>query len=239
MADDHHDEGGISRRHALECMIWAGTGVLWTVSGGVPKSVVLLDSAAAGTADAGSRFLQISDSHVGFDKPANPHALDTLQGGHRPQSRRCRRSPRSCSIPATSRISPSPPSSTTPRRSIGSAGLDVHYVPGEHDIIDEGRGKAYLERYGKDTKGAGWYSFDQNGVHFIGLVNVANLKAGGLGFLGADQLEWLEDDLKGSSRLDADRRLRAHPAVVGLSELGLGHRTTPPSRSATSSASAR
>ena len=57
----------------------------------------------------------------------------------------------------------------------------------------------HLERYGRGTKGAGWYSFDANGVHFIGLVNVVNLKAGGLGFLGPDQLEWLEDDLKGRS----------------------------------------
>jgi len=80
---------------------------------------------------------------------------------------------------------------------IGSAGLDVHYVPGEHDYIDEGRGKAYLDRHGKDTKGAGWYSFDDHGVHFIGLVNVVDLKAGGLGRLGADQLAWLADDLKG------------------------------------------
>jgi len=79
---------------------------------------------------------------------------------------------------------------------IGSAGLDVHYVPGEHDYIDEGRGKAYLDRYGKGTKGAGWYSFDDHGVHFIGLVNVVDLKAGGLGRLGPDQLAWLADDLK-------------------------------------------
>ncbi|TIX39528.1 MAG: metallophosphoesterase, partial [Mesorhizobium sp.] len=79
---------------------------------------------------------------------------------------------------------------------IGGAGFDVHYVPGEHDLIDDGNGQAYLDRYGKGTKGAGWYSFDQNGVHFIGLVNVVNLKAGGLGNLGADQLAWLADDLK-------------------------------------------
>jgi len=75
----------------------------------------------------------------------------------------------------------------------------VHYVPGEHDIIDEDPGRQYKERYGKDAKGAGWYSFDQNGVHFIGLVNVVNLKAGGLGNLGDQQLAWLEDDLKGKS----------------------------------------
>jgi 3',5'-cyclic AMP phosphodiesterase CpdA len=80
---------------------------------------------------------------------------------------------------------------------IGEAKLDVHYVPGEHDVIDEENGKAYLERYGKNTKGSGWYSFDAGGVHFIGLVNVANLKAGGMGSLGDEQLAWLADDLKG------------------------------------------
>jgi hypothetical protein len=74
-----HDEDVISRRHALECMLWAGTGVLWGLSGGVPTSLGLLDSAAAAGATSGFTFLQISDSHVGFDKPANPHALDTLK----------------------------------------------------------------------------------------------------------------------------------------------------------------
>jgi 3',5'-cyclic AMP phosphodiesterase CpdA len=72
-------------------------------------------------------------------------------------------------------------------------------VPGEHDVIDETQGKAYLDRYGKNAKGAGWYSFDQSGVHFIGLVNVVDLKAGGMGNLGADQLAWLESDLAGKS----------------------------------------
>jgi len=75
----------------------------------------------------------------------------------------------------------------------------VHYVPGEHDLVDETPGKSYLERYGKNTKGAGWYSFDQNGVHFIALVNVVNLQAGAMGMLGAEQLAWLADDVKGLS----------------------------------------
>ncbi|MFL5260700.1 MAG: metallophosphoesterase family protein, partial [Hyphomicrobiales bacterium] len=84
----------------------------------------------------------------------------------------------------------------TAREIIGSPRLDVHYVPGEHDVVDETNGRAYLDRYGKNTKGAGWYSFDQNGVHFIGLVNVVNLRSGGLGNLGAEQLAWLADDLE-------------------------------------------
>ena len=83
-------------------------------------------------------------------------------------------------------------------RIISQGRLDVHYVPGEHDVLDEDV-KLYRDRYGRGTKGAGWYSFDANGVHFIGLVNVVDLKAGGLGNLGNEQLEWLEDDLKGRS----------------------------------------
>src|SRR6202000_3307478 len=83
-------------------------------------------------------------------------------------------------------------------RIISQAKLDVHYVPGEHDFLDE-EIKFYKDRYGKGTRGAGYYSFDANGVHFIGLVNVVNLKAGGLGNLGAEQLAWLEADLKKKS----------------------------------------
>jgi plastocyanin len=44
--------------------------------------------------------------------------------------------------------------------------------------------------------GAGWHRFDHSGVHFIGLVNVVNLKAGGLWAFGDAQLEWLERDVK-------------------------------------------
>jgi 3',5'-cyclic AMP phosphodiesterase CpdA len=186
---------GIDRRHALECMVWAGTGVLWTMSGGVPVSS-LIGSAQA--AETGFSFLQISDSHVGFDKPANPNALKTLEEaivkvGAIP------------SKPAfmlhTGDIThlSKPKEFDDADQVINRAKLDVHYVPGEHDVIDEGNGKAYMERYGKKAKGAGWYSFDQNGVHFIGLVNVVDLKAGGMGNLGADQLAWLADDLKGKS----------------------------------------
>ena len=194
--DKEHD--GVSRRHALECMIWAGTGVLWTVAGGVPKSWSLLDAAEAATMPDTFSFLQISDSHVGFDKPANPNALGTLKEAIDKVK----------ALPAkpafmihTGDISHLSKASQfdDADQIIGSAGLDVRYVPGEHDILDEGQGTAYLERYGKIAKGAGWYSFDQNGVHFIGLVNVQNLKAGGLGALGAQQLAWLADDVKGLS----------------------------------------
>jgi 3',5'-cyclic AMP phosphodiesterase CpdA len=196
MTDHKHDGDGVSRRHALECMLWAGTGVLWTIAAGVPKSVGLLGSAEAQeAAQKGFTFLQISDSHIGFDKAANPHAIDTLKEA----IGRVHALPtKPAFMLHTGDIThlSKPSQFDNADQIIGGTGIPVHYVPGEHDIVDEGTGKAYLERYGKNTKGSGWYSFDQNGVHFIGLVNVANLKAGGLGFLGNDQLEWLEDDLK-------------------------------------------
>jgi 3',5'-cyclic AMP phosphodiesterase CpdA len=77
----------------------------------------------------------------------------------------------------------------------GATPKDVFFVPGEHDMLNDD-GKQYLERYGKGAKGAGWYSFDTKGVRFIGLVNVLNLKAGGLGTLGLEQLQWMKNDVK-------------------------------------------
>jgi 3',5'-cyclic AMP phosphodiesterase CpdA len=190
-------DDGPSRRKVLECMTWAGTGVLWTVAGGVPSAVGLIDEAMAQDVK-GFTFLQISDSHMGFDKPANPNVKGTLEEAIG----------RVKALPAkpafmihTGDIShlSKPAEFDDADKIIGEARLDVHYVPGEHDILDDEQGKMYRERYARGSRGAGWYSFDANGVHFIGLVNVVDLKAGGLGNLGPEQLAWLADDLKSRS----------------------------------------
>jgi 3',5'-cyclic AMP phosphodiesterase CpdA len=197
MAD--HDDG-INRRHALECMIWAGTGVLWTVAGGIPKSAGLIGDAQAAeqSASGALTFLQISDSHIGFDKPANPNALNTLNEAIDKIAALPQRPAFMIHTGDITHLSRAGEFDNADQ-AIKRAKLDVHYVPGEHDVIDEDRGKAYLQRYGQNAKGAGWYSFDQAGVHFIGLVNVLDLKAGGLGNLGDEQLAWLADDLRGKS----------------------------------------
>src|SRR6478735_126728 len=194
-SDDSHGEGP-NRRKVLECMTWAGTGLLWTVSGGVPRSLGLVDGAMAAEAP-GLTFLQISDSHMGFDKPANPNVKGTLEEA----IGRIKALPTQPSfmihtgdITHLSKVA----EFDDAEKIISQAKLDVHYVPGEHDIIDE-EVKLYKERYGRGSKGDGWYSFDAGGVHFVGLVNVKNLKAGGMGNLGADQLAWLADDLKGKT----------------------------------------
>jgi len=196
MAHDHDNHGdGVSRRHTLECMLWAGTGVLWTVAGGIPKSS-LMGSAQA--AQGGFTFLQISDSHVGFDKAANPNALGTLQEAIAKVKALPNKPAFMLHTGDITHLS-KPKQFDDAAQVIGSAGLNVHYVPGEHDNLDDVPLKSYLERYGKNTKGTGWYSFDQKGVHFIGLNNVMDLKAGGMGKLGPEQLAWLADDVKGLS----------------------------------------
>ena len=171
-----HEHDGIDRRGFLQCMAWAGTGLLWTISGGVLVSRTLAQIAKAGTPLPATdlSFLQISDSHIGFNKEANKDVTATFQI-------------------ALDRINamPTPPSFLIHTGDItqlskpeefdtfdqvlkGCRTKDVFYVPGEHDVLNDG-GKLYRERYLKnvDGKGAGWYSFNKNGVHFIGLVNVA------------------------------------------------------------------
>jgi 3',5'-cyclic AMP phosphodiesterase CpdA len=154
---------------------------------------VLLSDAAAAT--SGLSFVQISDTHIGFNKPANPDTAATM----------------TAAVTRIAALSPKPAfllhTGTSPilqargvrhrRGDHQGRGNEVHYVPGEHDWLDQGQG--FRQRHGQGTKGDGWYSFDSSGVHFIALVNVVNFKAGSLTSLGADQIAWLKDDVSGLS----------------------------------------
>lgn len=196
-----HDpqKDGVDRRGFLKCMAWAGTGAFCVMKGGVLRSFSLsrLDEMPESMKGELS-FVQISDSHMGFNKAANPDVTATLQaavakiGALKTQPE---------FLLHTGDVSHlSKPEEFDAVEQILSAGVrkKVFYVPGEHDAVGDD-GKYFLDRFGKDAKGQGWYSFDQKGVHFVGLVNVLNLKAGGLGSLGDDQLKWLADDLQGQS----------------------------------------
>jgi len=201
MSEHHSDDPqaqGLNRRTLLRhCGAWAGAGALYTLTGGIASSIGL-DTALAMAPKRGETkpftFLQISDTHIGFDKAANPNARGTA-------------------LQAIAKIKALPIKpefilhtgdithlSTDEQFAdadamLGETGLPIFHVPGEHDFLDEGGGKAFLTRYGKNTLGSGWYSFDHSGVHFVALNNVANLKAGGMAHLGDDQLAWLKADL--------------------------------------------
>ena len=195
MSNEQHDDG-VDRRGFLTCMAWAGTGAFFLVEGGVPKSYSLSGLSERSGLSAGSlSFVQISDSHMGFNKAANPDVAGTLTTAV----------DRINALPTApefllhtgdiSHLSRPEEFDTLDQILKSARPKDVFFVPGEHDVLEDD-GKQYLERYGRGTKGSGWYSFDKKSVHFIGLVNVSNLKAGGLGTLGAEQLAWLKDDVR-------------------------------------------
>lgn len=194
----NHSNDGVDRRGFLECMAWAGTGVLWTITGGVPSSRAFGQGAHGAHSKGALSFVQISDSHIGFNKEANKDVTATLQDAIA-KINGLRSAPEFIIHTGDLSHLSKPSEFDTLDQVLKSASAkQVFYVPGEHDMLTD-NGQQYLERYGKGTKGSGWYSFDQKGVHFIGLVNVLDLKPGGLGTLGGDQLEWLEKDLKGRS----------------------------------------
>ena len=190
-------DDGIDRRGFLKCMAWAGTGVFCIIQGGVLKSYSLSQMAQHGVdaAKGDLSFVQISDSHIGFSKPANTDVTATLQEAVAKIN--VLPTPLAFALHTGDLTHLSKPEEfdTLDQVLKSLKTSKVFYVPGEHDVLND-NGKQYLERYGKGTQGEGWFSFDQKGVHFIGLVNVLNLKAGGLGTLGREQLEWLESDVK-------------------------------------------
>ena len=193
----------INRRGLLKCMTWAGTGVVWGLSGGVPRTLGLLGSAAAAeTAPGDLTFVQISDSHIGFHLPPNPDPTLTLREAI---AKINAMSAGPAFLVHTGDIShlSKPEQWDTAQEVIKGANKQVFYIPGEHDVADAENGKAYLERFGKHTQGRGWYSFDMSGVHFVALINVFDFQPGfksaGLAKLGDAQLEWLEKDVAGRS----------------------------------------
>jgi 3',5'-cyclic AMP phosphodiesterase CpdA len=189
----------VDRRGLLKCMAWAGTGVLWTVSGGVPRSLGLIGEASAAEVAASQlTFVQLSDSHIGFHLAANPNPENTLTEA----IDKIKAMPTQPSfLVHTGDISHLSKEEQwdTADQIIKGANKQVYYIPGEHDVADVDNGKAYLARYGKGTQGQGWYSFDAGGVHFVALINVfefaPGFKSEGLAKLGNEQLEWLEKDL--------------------------------------------
>ena len=185
----------IDRRGFLECMAWAGGGLVWVASGGVLSSRLVSPASAAEAASGSFSFVQISDTHVGFKGQANADAAATLQQV----------------VDRVNALQPAPAfvlhtGDQTHGQKAGAfdtvaeilKGVKterIFYVPGEHDVFLDG-GQEYLSRYGKGTVGGrGWQSFDYKGTHFVGLVNVLKYKGEGMGALGEDQIEWLEKDL--------------------------------------------
>jgi 3',5'-cyclic AMP phosphodiesterase CpdA len=192
LSTPHPASDGIDRRGFLHCMAWVGTGVTWAMSGGVLSSQLL----GQGTpADADFTFVQLSDSHIGFSRPANTDVAATLKKAVEKINALPQAPAFALHTGDLTHLSKPNEFDDVSEILKGMKVGKTYYVPGEHDIYD--KGTLYKERFGKETRGAGWHSFDFKGAHFIGLVNVAGISHGDLGVLGADQLDWLKKDLAG------------------------------------------
>jgi len=193
------DEHGVDRRGFLQCMTWAGTGLLWSVTGGVLSSRALgVGAAEAKTPSASFNFVQISDSHIGFKGEANKDVMGSFEAAI---ARIKTLDPKPAFIIHTGDITHTqkPGAFDIVTEALKGAGADqTFYIPGENDVFADG-GTEYLSRFAAGRPGHGWQSFDYQGVHFVGLINVLNFKAGGLGNLGLEQLAWLKRDVAGLS----------------------------------------
>jgi 3',5'-cyclic AMP phosphodiesterase CpdA len=213
MADRIHEKpsgDGIDRRGFLRCMAWAGTGLVWTVSGGIPGCTQITPEAkgpqpagddtqtkeAARPATRDFTFVQISDSHIGFSRAPNTDVTATLREAIRRINALPQRPDLLLHTGDLTHLATAAEFDTTAEVLREARAGELVCVPGEHDVFTDD-GRLYMERFGQGTRGAGWRSFEHHGVHFIGLVNVRNLQAGRLGVLGREQLDWLGQDLAG------------------------------------------
>jgi hypothetical protein len=188
----------LSRRKALSCLgAWSGAAVVWSVVGGVPRALGKAADIRNGL-PGGFTFAQISDTHLGFSKDANPDVVGTL--------RRCiadlnALSQRPGFIAHTGDIThlSKPAEFDLADQVFSELRVDrMHFVPGEHDALDNGL-TGYLARHGQASGGKAWYSFDDHGVHFVALSNVVDFKAGSMPSIGDEQLRWLKQDLAARS----------------------------------------
>jgi 3',5'-cyclic AMP phosphodiesterase CpdA len=191
-----HNPDGMSRRQLIRHSAWFGAAVVLTVAGGEVISHVAGSSGAAQQATPALRFAQISDSHIGFNGPANTnvadtftHAIGQVNGlGYTPDF-----------VIHTGDLThlATPEQFDQVKQMLGELNTPhVFTVPGEHDSTDDA-GQKYRQAFGAGTRGDGWYSFDIAGAHVIGLVNTLNMNK--LGHLGTDQLEFVEKDVAGLS----------------------------------------
>ena len=186
-----------TRRDFMKCLAWAGTGIVWSVAGGIPRAMNLGGAALAAPA-GGFSFVQISDTHIGFKAEANPDPNATLQTALDKIAALPNKPAMMIHTGDVTHLS-KPEQFDTADQIIKGAKLDTHYVPGEHDVIGDD-GKMYFQRFGgKGAAPGGWYSFDQGGVHFVALMNVIGFGPSTGATLGKEQIEWLEKDLKGKS----------------------------------------
>ncbi len=188
-----------SRRSALKCLGFGGAGTLFALAGGVFTPIDL--AVAAADSERSARlgkplFVQISDSHIGFNKEANPDVSGTLSRAVALVNALPEQPALVIHTGDITHLSRPAEFDLARQLLCGLRSGELHTVPGEHDTTDAAQTE-YFNHFGRASGNRGYYSFDHAGVHFVALVNVLQFKPGGLGTLGAEQLAWVSLDLKG------------------------------------------
>lgn len=191
----------VSRRQALKCMAFGGAGTLFALAGGVLTPIGLAE--AAGDREGAARlgkplFVQISDSHIGFHKDANPDVNGTLSATIALVNGMAQQPGLILHTGDITHLSRPEEFDVAQQLLAQLRAGELHTVPGEHDVADATVSE-YFNRFGKPSANKGYYSFDHAGVHFVALVNVLQARDGGAGFLGEEQLAWARSDLRGRS----------------------------------------
>jgi hypothetical protein len=190
-----------SRREALRCLAFGGAGTVFALAGGVftPIDLAVAATDRRGAARLGRPlFVQISDTHIGFNKEANPDVSGTLARTIDLVNAMPEQPALIIHTGDITHLSKPAEFDLAQQMLAGLKTGELHTVPGEHDTTDPSVTE-YLNRFGKNSDNRGYYSFDHAGVHFVALVNVLQFKPGGLGTLGPEQLAWVSSDLKGRS----------------------------------------
>jgi 3',5'-cyclic AMP phosphodiesterase CpdA len=182
-------------------MAYGGAGTLFVLAGGVltPVDLVLASDDNMGVRKLGRPlFVQISDTHIGFNKEANADVGATLAQAIALINAMAEQPDLVIHTGDITHLSKPAEFDLAEQLLAQLRATDLHTVAGEHDTADEGVHE-YFSRFGKASNNKGYYSFDHAGVHFIALINVLEFKSGGLGTLGQEQTEWVQKDLKGRS----------------------------------------
>ena len=192
LAEVQTSEDGVDRRGFLKCMQWAGTGVVWSLAAGVPVSKMLGADKEKMPKASDFTFVQISDTHMGFNRPANSDVVGTLQATVRKINALPHQPDMILHTGDLTHLAKAAEFDMLDQNLKDLKQQQVFYVPGEHDVNADDS-KLYLERFGKGSRGTGWRSFNHKGVHFVGLNNAVQLE--GLGVIGPEQMDWLRKDL--------------------------------------------
>jgi Icc protein len=165
---------------------WTGAGIAWVLgSDGVLR--------AADAAPGQFSFVQISDSHIGYQGPANGDVRATLEDTVKTINALPVQPAFVMHTGDVSHLSKASEFDDA-RQILSKLRAPLIAIPGEHDYIGTDGAQRFAAAFGrKDAAGRGWSSWDQGGIHFVALINVGEGET--FGQLGVEQIAWLEHDL--------------------------------------------